>query len=346
MDRDLLKMILGLVKPAVSTSDIIPSMRCVFFDGESARSWDGTVAASTPCSLDLEGGVSAPELIDWVSKANGDAVAIDETEGHVTFKCGRSKMTLPLLPYEDFDWAEQHDATVDVVALEDLQCLAAGFKRLGPAIGDDQDSEQHLGVNITANKDGTMRLLATNELIAMMQTVNCASNPVNVTVHSRFASLMGKLSKDLNVQDIRLGEDWSEFSLTDGTSYWCRNNTKGQFQDLEGLSVRTSEMQYAPLPEGFHDAVARAVAATKGSDEPTMDMKVLAKEIRLTATGKLAQLNDVLPSKGHASTEGTLVPKLLMAALMDADEYALDPEFAMVLRSAESQSVCMTVTSA
>lgn len=343
MQREQLKEVLAHIKPAVSTTDIIPSMRCVFFDGEHAHAWDDTIAAKVPCEIELDGGVPAPELIDWVGKATGEVVTVTEEESAVTFKCGRSKLRLPLTPLEEYQWEEQHDMSDDSINPDDIQQLALAFKRILPAIGSDPEMDKHFGVSVTALEDGTVMLSATNELIAMIQGVNFQITPLSTTVHPRFAALMAKLIKDENIQDVRFSDAWTDFTMKDGSSYWCRTCPAGDFSDLDQLAVKVGAMEFSDLPEGFAESVSRAVAATKGSENPTLDMKVMAKEIRMHAQGKLTELDDTLAASGHKSTRATLVPKLISLALIEADQYALDPEFALVFKNEEQLSVCMTV---
>ena len=110
IERSLLVSALATAQRAISRSQTLPILSHVLLDARddrlqlSATDLDTYVRCSVAASIDEDGAIALPAASfgDWVSKLPDAPITLEEIEGKVKAKCGRSTFNFPGAPDEDF----------------------------------------------------------------------------------------------------------------------------------------------------------------------------------------------------------------------------------------------------
>jgi len=96
VNRTSLIDVLETCRPALATQSRATELTHFWFDGQTIMASNGHLIISTPCEIDIVGGVPHT-LLDWLKKSKGNNVAFSEAGNGVTAAIGRSKFNFSLL---------------------------------------------------------------------------------------------------------------------------------------------------------------------------------------------------------------------------------------------------------
>jgi len=102
MIRSELLNTLKCVSPALRTDKYAAVLSQLRFDGKYVTAYDNVVALRTPCDLPLEGGIVGDLLLSMLSSSNAAEVTCIIKDSEATFKLGRTRLKLAVLPTSEF----------------------------------------------------------------------------------------------------------------------------------------------------------------------------------------------------------------------------------------------------
>lgn len=167
MEKEELQGPLKFAAAALSTSDLIPALRCFAFDAEAGcvTTYDDMTAIITPCACDIMACVPGSELLTWVNTTSGDIKATC-ADDKVTFRSGRSKISLEAVPLKDYYAFFTHPDSATWPSCKLTPAFIERLKIASVAMGYDPSHPWRLGVTVVANKE-ECRIYAANNIIAM-----------------------------------------------------------------------------------------------------------------------------------------------------------------------------------
>jgi len=102
MDRKTLLGKLSIVEPAISSRELIPILNHIWFTGTRVMAFNDQIAISTDLKTEFRGAVPGPLLLGLLRKSRGENVIFEPDDNSVLIKVGGSKITMALLPPEQF----------------------------------------------------------------------------------------------------------------------------------------------------------------------------------------------------------------------------------------------------
>ena len=105
MNRTEMVKILGYVKEALSTQDIIPIYSYFAFDGDVVKAYDDMVAIQFPMEFELDCCLPGKPFYDYLTALSCKEIDVEITKDEtVIVKGGRSRVTLPYEPVSNFSF--------------------------------------------------------------------------------------------------------------------------------------------------------------------------------------------------------------------------------------------------
>jgi len=211
MDRQTLLSAVRRAQGAAGSKSAAPAFDAVFFDGRTATSYDGELAIITPCKLNLDGGVECKLLATWLAGCSGDEIKIEPERNEVTFKCGRSKLTVSLLPRKQLTFSPYSGTGIEL--REGLAPVAAAVKRAAPFVGSDEAVPSRTGIT-AAGKDNALYIYATDNITITSQRIK-GFNDLNFQANlpPRFIKALLSLHNDSELVAVEFGDGWASASF-------------------------------------------------------------------------------------------------------------------------------------
>lgn len=116
-----LKNILANLKAGLTgQSETTEQSSCFVFTANKIYTYNDDIAITSSFNIDIEGAVSAKELIDIANKLKGDEIEITTEENEIRLKCGRSKAGIKF----------QSDITMPIDEIKTLPVKSKKWKKL------------------------------------------------------------------------------------------------------------------------------------------------------------------------------------------------------------------------
>ena len=147
MKRSELLSVLNTIKPGLTTYDFIPILSCFCFDNDTITAYNDLIAMSVKCDTGIEGGVSGSVLLSLLSKSaakNLEVVSADKNK--LVGKLGRTKLSLPMLPKEDFLFELPDEKRL--VSFSLTKDFHNGIKMCMPSINTDPTHTEQMGISV------------------------------------------------------------------------------------------------------------------------------------------------------------------------------------------------------
>lgn len=95
MERELLVEKLGQIEKAVGSDNIIQQLACVFFNEDSAVTYNDIIGMKTKLDVPIEGGLPLATLLALLRSSSVKEVEFGEAQDQLELKAGRSSYKLP-----------------------------------------------------------------------------------------------------------------------------------------------------------------------------------------------------------------------------------------------------------
>lgn len=291
INRQELQKALEIVKPGLSTKDIIEQSTSFVFLDDRIVTYNDEIGISHPVSgMHLKGAIYSEELISFLSKLKRDDIEVEEKEAEIIFTCGRSiagftlkkEIKLPLKEIGDIgEWEE----------------LPEGF---GKAI---RFAMSSCSKNITTTPILTCVHVNKEGLIEGSDGFRIGryflkNIPFTFLIPAKSAAIVQKMKPT----HIAKGDGWVHFLMEEGTVVSARvfkdkyANTEPHFS-VEGHSVK--------FPKTIGEIVERASVFSKRDHflDEELDVTLSKNRISIRAQSEHGWFEE----KGNMSYEGTAI---------------------------------------
>lgn len=147
IQRQTFAALLTTLAPAIEAKGIVPQFCHYCFTGSHVYAYNDIVAIEAQCEFPALGGLHGDLLSKWVSKVKGREIEItQEGKSAVLLKCGRSRITLPLMNPAEFLFTkpEKVGKTLELPAEEFIACL----KEVLPCANPEASAPWQFGVTV------------------------------------------------------------------------------------------------------------------------------------------------------------------------------------------------------
>lgn len=325
LDREPLIKALDQVKPALQSSGSIPALKHIWLDGKYLYAYNGALGIRIDWVTELEPcGILGSVLAGLLQNTSAKEIDLTQSNMQIDLKMGRASASVPVMNIEQNPWPFPAKVTGSgVLSLTLTEELVTGLKRVRAVKAANPVRVEHYGVIVFPSKDEYMLYTTDSKALAEV--------PVK-----------GKLSKDLSRAVLPHGFVSQLLSLKAGAKISfladsiiaesadiqvCSNLLdSADVFDLPDLVDKTigGEIKRTPLPEGFGEALDRAlVLAGSDLDKAFITLTVSKKE--LTLVGKLVHgmLLEKFPLKSTGEGKITVGLEHVKTLSKEAEEFAI-----------------------
>lgn len=288
IDYKSLNSAVSAIQGAVARKSTISMLEHVYVNasGESvtlrATDMDMQASITTDAAVETEGECLIPgnALSGIAKRARGD-VTFTLDVGHVTITTGRSKVTLPVLPVDQFPYLINPDGvSVDM----DGDVFSDLIRNTQFACERHQGGREYLeGVHITS-RDGMMYGVATNTHVMAIASADCPTAFDGLTIPMQSLNqIVGMAAKHTSVT---LTFADGKFALKGDGFEFVTKTIDGQFPDYERVIPKGNDKSMTTDLAPFREAIDIASIVADGKVKAvTLDMSQDNNSVSLTMSG-------------------------------------------------------------
>ena len=333
MQRSTLLASLKAVSAALSSRDFIPVFACYCFADSRVLAYDDLVAMSMPCDLDITGAVRGVPLLNFVTAAKVKEITVekqkDGEEHKAVFKAGRSKLTGPMIPEDDFVFERPSDDDVETINAPALRLVV---QRVLSTMGFDPTRPEMMGVTVVIEKK-KLTAYSTNDKMASTASIGLpkkTKSHATIGLSPRFCELFASIKDP--AEKIVYTESWIEVTYETGLTLFSRNLTSVDADQYESLfaGLMKDAGGGIKIPKGLGRALERALAVAPADGVTT---RITAKDgdLKFNTTSTLGVVNDRLPKAKHDDISVVINPTLVKSGLdQEPTHFALTSQAALL----------------
>lgn len=272
MNRKQLLDILGRVKPALASNDLIPALTHLWFSGQEVLAYNDAVGISAPCDVGFSGMVPGSTLLSMLQMSRAKDVEFASGDGDVLVKAASAKIKLPLLPL-DKPLFEMPEASGDDELPASSSDFVAAVSACLRSVTTDPSVPDQLGITVIPGKK-SIDLYSTNGV-----TISFASVPVSgkvalsrrVVLSSHFCEQLVRLARGDKKARLVVAEDHALLRTSGGVRLF------GRLVEVESpldFAAQVAELvpegideAVVPIPTGFTRILDRALVVADPSGE-------------------------------------------------------------------------------
>lgn len=287
-------------------------------DGE-VITFDDVVTMRAPYS-ELEGFTGAVRgslLLAWLNKQKGDSVklTVDGTESR--WSCGRSRLSLPVFPSEDFSFdLPDMTAKEGIASNESLtKALASAMRSLGL----DPAHEWRLGITLEFDDEGCTIYSSDNATCARSwATVDYPTELSGrcVVLAPRFMELL----KSDKAAPIEWVFDESQVGVRFPGDRWayCRLLRGAKPRDHEGVFGNFEwDSGFSDVPAELDDVLDNCLLVHPDKAVATANLLLEGSQMRVEARTSMGEVEEVLPLEGATQTQAVAVAPTMLRRCID-----------------------------
>ena len=154
MNRVELLNKLTTIKPALSSSDLIPELTHIWFRGLSAMTYNDRIAMSIPCKTEFTGAVPGNILLGLLENSRGDAkgnIELQQENKELAVKAGKTNIKLAMMEIPDalFKMPKPDPAAKCIRATGKFMAAIEGCMR---SVSDDTSRPDYQGITLIPEK--------------------------------------------------------------------------------------------------------------------------------------------------------------------------------------------------
>lgn len=150
MERKQLLDVLGLVRPALASTNLIQVLTHLCFSGEEVTAYNDQIGLSAPLESGLEGAAPGATLLSFLGASRAKEVELVAGEAELNVKAGGARLKLPLLPPDSFLFQMPDAAKGDPLPVS--KDLVAAIKGCLRSVSPDTSVPDQLGVTLIPKK--------------------------------------------------------------------------------------------------------------------------------------------------------------------------------------------------
>lgn len=282
MKRNELLNTLSVVEPALAATDLLPVLTHFWFTGDEVMAYNDVIALSTPFETEFRAAIKGSVLKAMLSKASHKDVELNIGDDEATVKCGRVKMTMPILSDESFLFEFPEVDEDDIISVDPEQ-FARGLDVCLQSLGAHISEPERKGVMIDAASKKSLNLYSTDS-VTMSHAVVSTKKPHGVkhhfTISESFCEIAVKLMKKKGGKDFTLyaAEDYVLLHMADETRLYGRilddANPPKFSKVLNDYMPGDADNMLMDIPKGFDRLLDRAFIVVSKALDPVTTLSV------------------------------------------------------------------------
>lgn len=310
MERNKLLNILATVEPALAATDLLPILTHFWFTGEEVMAYNDVIALSIPFETEFTAAIKGSVLKALLTKATHKEVEMDISKDQVNVKCGRVKMTMPILSSESFLF-EFPEVSEDDVLPVDPEQFAQGLDVCLQSLGAHISEPERKGILIEAAGKKSLNLYSTDSVTmshAIVNTKTAHGVKEHFTISESFCDMAVKLMKKKGGKDFTLyaAEDYVLLRMKDKTRLYGRildDNTPPKFAKvLADYTPSDPDNMLMDIPKDFSQLLDRAFIVISKALDPVTTLGVGPSKrgkdgsvLRLRSKSENGEVKDSIP---------------------------------------------------
>lgn len=317
MNRAELVKTLELVQPALATNNMVPIFQCFTFNNGTVSAYDDAIAIIGPTECEEVCGIHGKTLLGLLSNSRAEEVTLSLDKTTATLKMGKSTSKLPYDPRENYIFEEPEPVRWPYK----LDLSASFFEALElclETVSKDTTQDALRGVTIengemySCDGDAVTRI----ELSAGVET--------RILLPTAFCDAITKLWSALTMThgQLRFDNEWVYADFQDWSVYGRLLEIKDPI-DFEN-AIKQSIKKKIPtqlIPDGFDDALARAMVMTETQSQKTT-VTLEKNKMRLFTETHMGEISDTLLFAGNREAEVSVNASHLQRAIKHCDKVA------------------------
>lgn len=318
--REALSKIVNLVRPALATSDYIPALTMVKFDGKYATAYNDIAAIRVKADVDLNLCVPGETLIKALGSFSGDSLMIQEDAKNKSLlvASGKSKFKLPTLPGGAHPF-EMPDGDGDTLDINDD--ILKGIEQCLMSVGTNTKHPSQMGVTLEALGGVAVLCSTDNKTISRFQTKTKLSLPgdVPVILPTFFCQQLIALAKHYSESDITLLLSAGALIAEFGKDAFLMTKTPVDLEPLDfdriiKKTLANQKVSVTPIPDAFDAALGRALLVLSQEAEKETHMNVDSEGLSMRSVSSLGESDDQIKMQDLDECSFTIDPTLVLRA--------------------------------
>lgn len=335
MKRTQLFDVLKKTSPALSNKDVIAVFSCFCFGKDSVLAYDDLIAIQFPLKVEgLRGAVKGDVLLRWLGSVKFKDVDVVPGETSVLFKCGRSKIELPLLSKDDFLFKFPTKAARFEFPVDDS--VVKLIQQATTSMGTDPSHPWRLGLTLKISPDGLLMYSCDNATATRVSSSKSHKKSFSVIIPPRFCDLLKTFAKDEGKCTLKLSGKWLIADFESGLKLFSRAGASPDIDQYEKLFKgydAVAPKSYVKLPPPLKNALDRAEVILPYAKEPYTTATVKDGTLSfLTKSDSTGEIKDRMKFEKHAAIELRFLPSRLSRAIHKGVRMCMTEKF-IVLRS-------------
>lgn len=328
MNRLKLLSVLENLKPALSTTNLVPIFQCFCFKEGSVLSNNDALGITAPCDVEDTFAVEGSTLLGLLKNTHSEDVIFALEGQEVVIKAGKSVFKLPFMPEENFlfeeptgDWERLHLPLTQQVLDGLAACLMTSSRNLAePALlGLCFNAQQKQTIIYSCDGDAVSKYMLGASLI-------CKESRV-YTVPNEFCETVQRIAEETEADEkscIEIGAEWAVATLDTGYKIYGRIIQNDNPLDHAALIKKTlkTKPEYVPLPKGLDQALSRARVVADKETKPTQ-LTVDNGKLKILTESQYGIVRDALAIAEHPNVVAMVSAEKVQRAMSICDEMAI-----------------------
>lgn len=333
VDREALLKAITTVKPALSSQSYIKALTHILFNGSYAIAFNDIAAIAVKCPTKFKCCLPGDLLARTVSNFSKGLEYRTHDEETFEFISGRSIIKLPSLPVHKFPF-QMPGADLAGIRLSKEVMKALSLCRI--SVGTDKRDPGQLGITLDVTDDGYAILFSTDSAtISSYRTdlkINLPDGPVLLPVF--FCEQLRSLSKTFDGEEINLfiGDGYLIVDFGNEATLFTKTVADLRAMDYQSeinrhCKINQLPAKSAPIPDGFEDAMERAVMVIAGDKRSSTAFDVIDGVMAISTKSEMGVAEDELKFDGDdfGDTVFNVAPKHIIRVSKHASHMCLLP---------------------
>lgn len=333
LDRKAFLAALQTVAPALSTKELLPLLKMMWFSGSVVRATEGTIGIEAPCQTAWTGGIQGAVLLGFIESLNRDTLKAEIGPGNpkpgeatqVTFVSENARIKLPLEPLANEVWPFPPSNAEPEVAIDLDNTWREAIEFAMTSVTTNSVHEEPRGITFEAAKKH-LNLYATDRVsIAWAQLPQGKWHLDRLTVPGDFFKEVLRLMAKDSTFEIR--SNTAEASNEAGVKVYSRLfevAKENQMQFALRLKERLPDTDMVPLPDGLKAAFERVELLKDNKDGIPAKLTFVDKDLLVVeASSSYGDLKEelYLDSEHPEQPPLNLTPSVLLRGLAGRDQF-------------------------
>ncbi len=327
MKRSNLLATLDLMRPALSTKDLVPVFKAFCFNKGTVSAYNDTLGITAPCDVSIKAGLSGDVLLSLLSSSRAKTVAFNVDGDVVAVKAGKTRMRLPYFTSDEFlfeepedNWATGFNINKEVLSALECCLLTASQDTAMPAL---------MGIAINFGKTVTFYSCdgdALSRYQFKMKPHKLGDKGLFIIPYE-FCQAVLKIAGKLSFEkgEFKINQDWAKVIFPKGFVLYGRiiePDKEISYEDLIKDSLGEEKLKFIKVPMGMVNALSRASVIV---DKDTMrtDLSVEENRLKFYTESHMGVVRDSMKiEEDHETIKISVNPELIHRALKVCDEFS------------------------